>query len=138
MIRDKDAPDEVIHIRQAWIKAINRVAEAIAYRYRNDVLQEGKYVETNTGQITVIESVAALNYILVNYGEAPIKTEVREWYEKHIRDDKKKNQHDRMMQYRWWFEFMVETLNKYGMLFDTQPKGYSNVEMRSIHEDGAS
>jgi hypothetical protein len=26
---------------------------------------------------------------------------------------------------------MVKTLNKYGMLFESQPKGYSNVEMKS-------
>jgi hypothetical protein len=38
----------------------------------------------------------------------------------------------RMMFYRAWFEYMVKTLNKYGMLFESQPKGYSNVEMKSV------
>jgi len=30
---------------------------------------------------------------------------------------------------------MVETLNKYGLLFDTQPKGYSNVVIEEILEE---
>ncbi len=28
---------------------------------------------------------------------------------------------------------IIETLNKYGMLFDSQPQGYSDVEMKSVH-----
>ena len=31
-----------------------------------------------------------------------------------------------------FFERIIEVLNKYGMLFESQPKGYSNVEMKSI------
>jgi hypothetical protein len=38
----------------------------------------------------------------------------------------------KMIVYRKWFEFMIETLNKYGLLFDTMPRGYSNVEMKSV------
>ncbi len=30
-------------------------------------------------------------------------------------------------------KFIIETLNRYGMFFDSQPQGYSNVEMKSIH-----
>lgn len=44
----------------------------------------------------------------------------------------KKGDLNRMMFYRRWFEYMVYTLNKYGMLFESQPKGYSNVEMKSV------
>jgi hypothetical protein len=29
------------------------------------------------------------------------------------------------------FDYIIQTLNKYGMLFESQPKGYSNVEMKS-------
>lgn len=35
--------------------------------------------------------------------------------------------------YQKFFEKMIELLNKYGMLFESTPKGYSNVEMRSIN-----
>ncbi len=38
----------------------------------------------------------------------------------------------KMVVFRRWFEFMVQTMNKYGLLFDSMPKGYSNVEMKSI------
>jgi hypothetical protein len=30
------------------------------------------------------------------------------------------------------YDFIIKTLNKYGMLFPEQPKGYTNVEMRSV------
>jgi len=30
------------------------------------------------------------------------------------------------------FDFIIQTLNKYGMLFQEQPQGYSNVEMKSV------
>ena len=30
------------------------------------------------------------------------------------------------------FDLIIQTLNKYGMLFDSQPKGYSNVSMKSV------
>jgi len=30
------------------------------------------------------------------------------------------------------FAIIIEVLNKYGMLFESQPKGYSNVEMKSV------
>jgi len=30
-----------------------------------------------------------------------------------------------------FFEAMVDILNKYGMLFESQPQGYTNVDMKS-------
>ena len=30
------------------------------------------------------------------------------------------------------FEEIIKVLNKYGMLFDSQPKGYTNTEMKSV------
>jgi len=131
MITNKEAPDEVIHIRQAWIKAINRVAEAIAYRFKRDV--HDQYSE-KSGQETVIESIIALRCILVDFGEAPIASDVDEWHDKNI-DKIKDEDMNRMTFYRKWFQYIVKTLNKYGMLFDSQPKGYSNVTMRSIQNN---
>jgi hypothetical protein len=29
-------------------------------------------------------------------------------------------------------DFIIQILNMYGMLFESQPKGYSNVEMKSV------
>ena len=128
MIENKQIPSEVINIRQAWIRAINRVAEAIAYRYKRDVFDQ---YSKQSGIQTVVESIMALYCLLVDYGEAPVKTEVDNWYDKHREEIKKSSGFDRMTWYREWFEYMVKTLNKYGMLFESQPKGYSNVEMKS-------
>jgi hypothetical protein len=127
-MKQVEIPEEVIHIRQAWIKAINRVAEAIAYRFKRDV--NDQYSE-RSGIETVVESVVALKCILVDYGEATIESDVMDWYKKNF-EKMEKGDMKRMMFYRSWFEYMVKTLNKYGMLFDTQPKGYSNVEMKSV------
>jgi len=30
------------------------------------------------------------------------------------------------------YDYIIQTLNKYGMLFQEQPQGYSNVEMKSV------
>ncbi len=128
MIESKELPSEYISIRQAWIKAINRVAEAIAFRYKNDVAD---HYSERSGVETVVESIIALKCILVDYGEATVLSDVMEWHD--INGDKmKKGDMNRMMFYRRWFEYMVQTLNKYGMLFDSQPKGFSNVEMKSV------
>ena len=133
MMEDKELPTEYVSIRNAWIKAINRVAEAIAYRYRNDVLQTGQFLDTQTGYNTVIESIIALHCLMVDYGEAPILSEVNDWYDTNKGEKlKNKDNRDRMLFYQDLFRFMIKTLNKYGMLFETQPKGYSNVNMESI------
>lgn len=39
---------------------------------------------------------------------------------------------EKLYWYRRFFEYIIETLNKYGMLFESQPNGYSNVEMKSV------
>jgi len=128
MIEHKDLPIEFISIRQCWLNAINRVAEAIAYRYRTDTADQ---FTQKAGEQTVIESIFALNSLLVDYGEATVKSDVTKWYESN-KDKIKVSGIGRMRFYVDWFEFMVLTLNRYGMLFESQPKGYSNVEMKSI------
>lgn len=70
--------------------------------------------------------------LLVDFGDAPIRIEVEEWHEKHFNELEKAGSNKLHNIYRKWFESMVFTLNKYGMLFESQPKGYSNVEMKSI------
>jgi hypothetical protein len=136
VISNKDAPDEVIYIRQAWIKAINRVAEAVAYRYKRDVDGEMKMVDAQVGSLDIIESVLAFRSLLVDYGEALVRSDVDRWRETHIQRFKQvSNQFDRSIVYREWFEFMVQTLNKYGMLFESVPRGYSNVTIECVEDD---
>jgi len=40
--------------------------------------------------------------------------------------------HDHARESMDLFDFIIQTLNKYGMLFEKQPEGFSNVEMRSV------
>ena len=130
MIERKDIPDDVIRFQQAWIKAINRVAESLAYRFRTDNMDQ---VSQISGTETVIESIIAFQCLLVDYGEALVLSDVTRWRKEHEEEFKKKaSNYEKMYVYRRWFEFMIETLNKYGLLFDTMPRGFSNVEMKSI------
>ena len=82
-----------------------------------------------SGSETVVESVIALYMNLIDYGEATIKSDVDAWKSNVM--SKMKNP-DSFVSYRKLFEFIIQTLNKYGMLFESQPKGYSNVEMKSV------
>lgn len=131
MIEYKNLPDEFVSIRQVWLGQINRVTEVITNRYKLDITVQGGYADvTDVGVATVIEGVISLYYCLVDYGEALIKTEVKqklsEFQEK---EDFTENQ---LFYYRKLFEFIIDTLNKYGMLFDSKPKGYSNTTMKSV------
>jgi len=130
MIENKDIPDEFVSIRQVWLRQINRCTEAITNRYKNDVTTATHTPVSDIGVNTVIESVITLYYTLVDYGEATIKTEVKnKLHEYQSNDDfKKKDFH----YFKRLFEFIIETLNKYGMLFDSKPKGYSNTIMKSV------
>ena len=131
MIETKDLPQEYVSIRQVWLMQINRCTEAMTNRYKVDIIVDGSYRNVdNVGRMTVIESILALYYSLVDYGEATLKTEAKKKIEK-LREqpDFKEN---RTYYYKQFFEFIIETMNKYGMLFDSSPQGYTNAEMRSV------
>ena len=131
MIETKDIPQEYVSIRQVWLMQINRCTEAMTNRYKIDITVDGSYRDVNNvGSMTVIESILALYYSLVDYGEATLKTEAKKKIEKfREQQDFKEN---RTYYYKQFFEFIIETMNKYGLLFDTTPNGYSNVEMKSV------
>jgi len=83
----------------------------------------------SSGSETVVESVIALYMNLIDYGEATIKSDVERWKDNAMSKRKHPNS---FVSYRKLFEFIIQTLNKYGMLFESQQKGYSNVEMKSV------
>ena len=126
MIENKELPSEYVSIRQVWLQQINRCNEAMSHRFMIDVkdMQEGK-----SGGLTVVESVIALTLNLIDFGEAMIKSDVKKWIEE-VR--MKQEEPYSFISYRKQFEFIIQTLNKYGMLFDSQPQGYTNVEMKSV------
>ena len=109
---------------------INRCLEAIS----NQEMKDDKSYNL-AGDSGVIDSVKALRYTLVDFGEARVKSDVDriflEWQENLFKGNpgkkfKASNVH------RKEFEIIIQVLNKYGMLFESQPRGYSNVEMKSI------
>jgi hypothetical protein len=126
MIEPKDIPKEYVNIRQVWLRQIDRCAEAISHRFIKNT--QDQYTD-RSGLETVVESVIALEALLVDFGEALILSDVKDWLK--IKKEEKGDM-NRFRFYRELFHFIVETLNKYGMLFESQPRGYSNVEMRSV------
>ena len=89
-----------------------------------------------SGLEIVVESVIALQTVLIDYGQATIKSDIIKWEKEYREKIKEKNGKSTVLsRFRYYcnlFEYIVETLNRYGMLFDSQPKGYSNVEMNSV------
>ena len=133
MIEPKDIPSEYVSIRQVWLKQIDRCVEAISHRFMQDTKDQ---YSDRIGVETVVESVLALETILIDFGEATVKTDIKKWekenYHKIQKDEKGQRLMSRFSYYRSFFEYIVKTLNKYGLLFDSQPQGYSNVEMKSV------
>lgn len=129
MIDNKELPQEYVSIRQVWLKQITRCSEAISMRYKNDMTITNGVVQ-NVGDRFVGESVLSLYFLLVDYGEATIKSEVRKrLFDLKSNEDFSKNA---VLYYQRLFEYIIEVLNKYGMLFESNPKGYSNTVMKSV------
>ncbi|HWR64194.1 MAG TPA: hypothetical protein VN365_07330 [Candidatus Thermoplasmatota archaeon] len=158
MIEAKEIPSEFVSIRQIWLKGIDDCRRAIGQR----AIQEssGERVDLVVGDRTVCYMVGSLYHSLVDYGEALIRSDVdryfHEQYEPVIREiwDTPMQRDDVRTTFsaadgdnqlsnneRWrlhcieainLYECIIQTLNKYGMLFEQQPLGYSNVEMKSV------
>ncbi|UCD13367.1 MAG: hypothetical protein JSW60_07365 [Thermoplasmatales archaeon] len=126
MIERKDLPSEYVSIRQVWLRQINRCNEAMSHRFMMDVKDDRS---ESSGSQMVVESVVALYTNLIDYGEATIRSDVDAWKSNVM--SKMKNPSS-FVAYRKLFEYIIQTLNKYGMLFESQPRGYSNVEMKSV------
>jgi hypothetical protein len=132
MIENKEIPSEYVSIRQVWLQNITRCSEAISNKAKPDASDEAEWQKI--GNRTVANSVKTLYYTLIDYGEAIIKTEV-ENYKKNVIDEKLKDGDSWQKVaniYEGFFEKIIEVLNKYGMLFEKQPEGYSNVEMSTV------
>lgn len=129
MIESKELPQEFVSIRQVWLRQIDRVNEAFSKRYMMDVKDE------HTGRIgeqTIAECVMALHSNLIDFGEASIRSDVNAWKKEHWSTGTSIESRRVVISYRKLFEFIILTLNKFGMLFDSTPSGFSNVEMRSL------
>ncbi|UCF12931.1 MAG: hypothetical protein JSW06_01405 [Thermoplasmatales archaeon] len=98
----------------------------MSHRFMMDVKDDRS---ESSGSQMVVESVVALYTNLIDYGEATIKSDVDAWKSNVM---SKMKDTSSFVSYRKLFEFIIQTLNKYGMLFESQPRGYSNVEMKSV------
>lgn len=140
MIETKELPSEYVSIRHIWLKRIDDCGRAISQR----AVQEPNWdrEERDIGDRTVCHSVNALYSSLVDYGEAVVRTEVDSYVTREF-DPKvdeiwksNKDYHTKWNRHARasirLYDYIIQTLNKYGMLFPEQPRGYSNVEMRSI------
>lgn len=143
MIQDKEIPSEYISLRQIWLKRIDDCGRAISQRA---VLEPNPdRMDLEIGDRTVVYTVQALYNSLVDYGEATVRSDVNRFVEESLDPrvkkiwDSNKSRTDKWVQHAKCsielYGFVVRTLNKYGMLFEKQPQGYSNVEMRSIEQE---
>ncbi len=132
MIEPKDLPREYVSIRQVWLMQINRCNEAISNRAKPDASEDAYFQQV--GQRTVVYAVKSLYLSLVDYGEAKVKTECKKLWNEDFSPklDKVTSWGKSANIYQKFFEAIIDVLNKYGMLFESTPKGYSNVEMRSV------
>ena len=122
MIENKDTPTEFVSIRQVWLRQIDRCTEALSHRFMKDVQDERSEA---SGSQTVVESIVALQYCLIDYGEATLKSDLKEWLKEHPDEEG-------VPRAKRKFEFIIERMNRYGLLFESSPEGYSNTEMKSI------
>jgi hypothetical protein len=145
MVEEKMLPQEFVSIRQIWLKRIDDCGRAIG-QIAN--LESGSLMKDDliAGARTVVHTVHALFYSLCDYGEALVKTDVQKYVDEVYNPKRKelwdKSKEERVdMHNRWWshsrlaerlYEHIIEVLNKYGMLFESTPRGYSNVEIRSV------
>lgn len=137
--RDREA-EVYVSIRQIWLQGISDCRKAISRRSIPEANYD-KYVE-DIGSKIVIDTVNALYHSLVDYGEALLKTEADKYYDEtylpNIKEIWKSGGESHSNYYRMaeeaidLYHHIIQTLNKYGMLFESQPEGYSNVEMKSL------
>ena len=160
MIENKELPSEYVSIRQMWLKRIDDCGKAIGQQAINEATREKH--EDVTGAKTVTYTVKALHHSLVDYGEALVRTDIEKWYKeyfipksdeiwykKEIKEEDYRSTNEyrhvkqKSYQEKWWdsaklciklYDQIIQVLNKYGMLFQEQPQGYSNVIMEEIME----
>lgn len=121
-ISEQEAAEDFISIKQIWLKQIDRCNELLS----NYILKGGHGGYNDEGAIAAISSVNVLIRNLIDYGDAPIKTEFHKWLEKSNASFKGKSG---LTIAGMQLEKIIDILNKYQMLHDSLPRGYTNVTM---------
>ena len=126
-IEQQEAAGEFISIKQIWLAQINRCNEALS-NYNLKLREDDEFASMKAA----IASVDVLVLNLIDYGDAPIKTEFNRWFQ----DNEHRFEGKALISIaKWKLEKIIDILNKYQMLHDSLPRGYSNVILESIEED---
>jgi len=123
-ISEQEGASDYISIRQVWLRQLDRCNEALSnYALKT---RDG---DEETGVRAAAAAVGTFILNLIDYGDAPIKTEYLEW-----RDKKNFKGLYQIAIAQMKLEKIIEILNKYQMLHDSLPRGYSNVTLEGVKE----
>ena len=125
-ISEQEASGEFISIKRVWLRQLDRCNEALS-NYSLKVHQG----DEESGVRAAIASVGVLIINLVDYGDAPIKTEFLKWRAENKETFEKRYQ---IAIAQLKLEKIIEILNKYQMLHDSLPHGYSNVVLEGVKD----
>lgn len=124
-ISEQEAAGDFISIKQIWLRQIDRCNELLT-----NYNLKGQYSES--GVTAAISSVHVLIMNLVDYGDSPLKSEFNEWLES---NKSKLKEESRFAVANLKFEKVILILNKYQMLHDSLPRGYTNVVMEGVKKE---
>ena len=120
--------DEIIlNAKQLLMEAISECRRAISQR---SMIESGMYEkkQLSSGDRYIIDSIKALHTILFDYGNATVRTDVNEYYEKtykkkieELYKEKKDDWYGKADESIKLFDFIMKTLDKYGILFSDNP-----------------
>jgi len=134
--------DILLNAKQLLMEAISDSRRAIAQR---SMIESGVYEKRidNTGDRYIIDSIRSLYILLFDYGDATIRSDVDDYYKKNyikkievLNKKKEKDWYAKADESIKLFDFIMKTLNKYGILIADQPEGFSNVIIECLPEDG--
>ena len=125
-ISEQEAAGEFISIKRVWLRQLDRCNEALS-NYSLKVRQG----DEESGVRAAIASVGVLIINLIDFGDAPIKSEFLKWRTENKKTFENKYQ---IIIAQMKLEKIIEILNKYQMLHDSLPRGYSNVVLEGIKE----
>lgn len=126
-ISERDGAGEFLSIKQVWLRCIITCNEALS-NYSLKVYQG----DEETGVRAAVASVGVLIINLVDFGDALIKTEYLKWRDENIKTFERKYP---LQLAQMKLEKIIEILNKYQMLHDSLPRGYSNVTLEGVKEE---
>ena len=127
-ISEQEGAGDFISIKQIWLRQIDRCNELLS----NYTL---KGSDNESGYNAAIASVNVLIINLVDYGDAPIKTEYNVWEKTWYKEHESELDNISALTFaRKKFGTVIKILNKYQMLHDALPRGYTNVVMEGVKE----